>query len=109
MRIQGPISAPFCDPSVGVSVLERGGDVSRWGKKSTFCGKGTPFTVVLAPGSGEQYAQIAFIALEGDQHVRSIWHFKQVHLFQSEQAFLIFGVESPAWTCNNLYRSITFL
>lgn len=51
--------------------------------------------MVLAPDSHKRYAEAAFTALKGDQHVRSTWHFKQVCLFQSEQAFLIFGVELP--------------
>lgn len=76
MRVQGPASGPLCDPSVGVSDLECDRDVSRQDKKLTCCGKGTRLTMVLAPGSGEQFAQVAFIVLEGDQCVRSIWHFK---------------------------------
>ena len=80
--------APFCDPTVGLSGLECRRDVSRKGKKSTCCGKGTPFTVTLALGSSKQCAQVALLLLEGEECVKSIWHFKQVHLFQSEQAFV---------------------
>lgn len=76
MTVQGPTSAPLCDPSVGVTDLECDRDISRQAKKLTRCRQGTPLTVVLAPGSGEQYVQVGFIVLEGDQCVRSVWHFK---------------------------------
>lgn len=57
--------------------------------------------MVLVPGSDEQYAQVALIAFEGDQLVKSTWHFKHVHLFQSDLAFVIFGVGSLTWISND--------